>query len=1171
MATIVADQGKHIRAIFGPEISKRTEDEVVDVFGSKLDSNSLLSEPPPLDSLDLSGRLNESGASSSKSVHSVRLPKSALREISDPRALIEQIEKEQCKGFVDSRFRSPENGVMDFVNNNAVVINPVAAEFENRNLGDQNSPVEVVSGNTSKGCLRSEAKSALQKSTTVPKKFIPACIVMPSETPKGETKSVSNEEQAQLTAAAVSAAMSAAIPYFKGQTDLEGQMRLLLDKVTRLEMQEPKIIEPIFERDSSTTRIERQLAELTEKRLQLLERVLERESKVAVNPNYYPESDPSTAPSTSRSFHPVNIVENDSSQLKSAQYTKVATAPRNALLSKASSNRKKTRKCNVSKTSFNDTSLFPRDAPPRPIDPSNELLKEILQGHNDSSLHTLDNSALSGRNFGAPQIPRGATTYEAEARILKELALLKEELMTLKVREPSNCGDDKTPRSLAMMGNPDYDLLETSRSSLTEEQLNILRKRKSELLSQYFQEYSNPSPFRVERHKLADISNASLEQSREPEQVLNEMKSFRKRYELERQIQLRDLNQGRVHNRIDQICDGLSTGYYQLRRNVDREISKIQAEIDRELEAAEMRNKEALENEKQAALKSKGKPIKGVANVRDRRIYEKPGQLSQSKKPTASVKPNNAKSQMASRVHAKLTGESKQASQVQEISPTQLAYQQLILQRQAEYREKIDKLQNLPAGSTVQNAGLLYNRNFYPVKGQVLTAAPEMKEVSTETKFQQNQEIQTETQVKEKLVPPVIPGKRVDLQNVVSENRKDRLVIESLPCVEIESKLDKITDKENIPKDEDKTEIPEPVRVHERANISDVIIVPGYRVDLDSQRPSGSRTVNFGTTSKTYAQLQSCIEDEIMSHILRNVIGDSSVPTDPRTPEEDQSEVSSLSPEDEYMLQIFIDAGIPMDKYLLRKLGEEEVMKIILGILEEQKRNQLKEKLEPVNVDVNRVPTPTGTVDDYTPDETEEVSEQESEPKAELVSRGMSPISFGPAEESFTEDVTTEYSTRVSRPVSREQTSPKLLVDTPERTPPSSPENSVVESSLSVAKEAPPSPEKVAPSKMPEPAKLSTVFDDIDMIDAGIQYEAPPSFRDTQTSPIQFAPVRPQNADYSPHLETTESSGESSTEVESSSNSGTSTVDAMSDHEWVVPHNMLKSEGEITPPKMPKG
>merc|ERR1712226_801984 len=224
----------------------------------------------------------------------------------------------------------------------------------------------------------------------------------------------------------------------------------------------------------------------------------------------------------------------------------------------------------------------------------------------------------------------------------------------------------------------------------------------------------------------------------------------------------------------------------------------------------------------------------------------------------------------------------------------------------------------------------------------------------------------------------------------------------------------------------------------------------------------------------------------------------------------------------------------------------------------------VEQKLEPVKVTVQRVPTPTPTVDDYTPVESEAsqatITEEESKP--EVVSRGMSPIEFAPPEESTMTEDPTEYSARYSRPTSREQT-PRPFLDTPERTPPKSPESSVVESSVSVAKEAPPSPEKVVPTKMEEPTRISAVFDD--MIDAGVQYEAPPSYRDMQTSPIEF--MRPKKVEYSPPLDSTESSSE----AEMTATSGSTTADGMSDHEWMLPHNMLKSEGEITPPKMPKG
>ena len=1119
---LVEDGNKHIRANFGPEFesSLLAHDEIVDVYGSKVDTQSdCTEEPPPLDSLDMSGRLNDSLGSSGKSVQSVKLPRSALREISDPRGIIQKMEEEHAKYGVHHQKPLEQIGLTseqnsDFVNNDSIVDSNMG---KGKGHQDDRSKVavEVTNGNHGGNSLRSEAKSALQKSSTSAKKFVPASMV--SFSSDRESKAVISEDQAQLTAAAVSAAMSAAIPYFKGQADLEGQMKLLLDKVTRLERQEPireRSLDVGFDKDHAAAKVERHLAELTEKRLQLLEKVLDKERKMGIRPRHEIESDSQI--STARSFHRANFIEEEFSRPKSVHYTKVATAPRNALLSKAntSSSRSKSKRSSSKQTSFNDTSLFPRNEVPKPTDPSSELLKEILLGHNDSSLHTLDNSGTENRMNFQQNVARSATSYEAEARILHELALLKDELMSLKVREepvnhPQTRIDVKTPRSMVGTENGDY--MNSSTSSLNEEQIRLLKKRKSELLSQYFQEYSNPSP-RVERFKLSDISNTSFDNlHKEPEQVLNEARNFRKRSELERQIQGRNMAQYKVHNRIDHICDGISDGYYQLRKNVDKEIGKIQSEVEKELQAAELQAQE-VEKQRQEANsipKNKfGKPISNVRGLKATTVERKAGPsgnvANQVKKPTASVRPFGQRNDMASKVRSKLAGEDEHT--VQEVSPTQLAYQQLILQRQEEYRKKIERVQKLPAGSTVQNAGLLYNKNFYPVKGKVLAPAPETKEVATETKFQQNQEIQTETPRDAKVVE-THSGKRVDMQHVVSSNKKDKFVIETLPCVEIESQLEQNESVEIVEKEDVKKHKKEPPANESRADYSDVIIVPGYGNEFNP-RSSRNQNVTFVNPNRTYAQFQACLEDEILSHVLRNVVGEATVPGHLNREDDSMSDESSVSPENEMLLQIFIDAGIEIDKHLLKRLGEEEVMRLILSILEEQKRDQFADKLTPVRAHVNRVPTPTRTADDYTPVESEasQASIESEEPRVDLVDRGISPIEFAPAEESsYTEDVT-EYSARVSIQPSRE---PKSLVATPEKTPPRSPESSIVESVKSVAKEPPPSPEKVVPSKMPEPT-ISTVFDDADMVDAGIQYESQPSFREAQTSPIHFAPAKPQ-------------------------------------------------------------
>ncbi len=57
--------------------------------------------------------------------------------------------------------------------------------------------------------------------------------------------------------------MSAAIPYFKGHTDLENQMKILLDKLSAIERSSVSDVTMLMERESSAVRMELHLTELT--------------------------------------------------------------------------------------------------------------------------------------------------------------------------------------------------------------------------------------------------------------------------------------------------------------------------------------------------------------------------------------------------------------------------------------------------------------------------------------------------------------------------------------------------------------------------------------------------------------------------------------------------------------------------------------------------------------------------------------------------------------------------------------------------------------------------------------------------------------------------------------------------------------------------------------------
>ena len=1045
-------------------------------------------EPPPLVYDQQIWDFNESNASSSKSI---RLPRSMLREVTTPML------RERDSQETHSTPREEE--LLDFVNNNAVSVN--ANSDDSEILISPSNPVS-----------RMRAISMLQNAPSGPKKFVPLSLVPEA----GVTRDL--DRQVEISAA-VSAAMGAALPYFRGQADLEYQMRLLLEKVTHLE--ESKRANTILSdaREASAVNFERHLAELTEKRLMLLERLMESEQKLQSNSK--PEIN--SYESQSKQMHSVKYIPTENQEMP--KYTKVHTDPRAALLSKSSS-RSKFKKSESNQKISNDSSILPRASVPKPVTPTADLLSEILREHNDSSLHTINASLIDGME-GKPL--DSSRVRGAESKIMDELSRLREELYTLKYKQ------DKVKTEVLIdekRVSPLQEKPSQLRQAFQEDPMPNLTKPQSQLFDQYFREYSKISSFK----HCDDNSMENLVDG--PAQVLKEAEAFRRNIDFNDRVAAKNLEMREVHKRIDDLCRNIPDEYLKMKENVDFRIQLIRKDIESEVSGM------TFEPPKTVKEPPKAKGGKLSQYQKSRVTLKEPLTTTTkvySQKPVASVKPNGHKAPTTA-VRQAISRKPQAATEAPvTISPAQLAYQNLILERQRQYLEKMEALQKLPAGSSIQSAGLVYNKNFYPIKGQVLQAAPATKEVATETKFGVEKEIQTSE--------PPKPLKRVDFETVVCNKQKleKKLAIETLPEVVIESE-----EKEPIQEKVASTES----SIAEERSVTDVIIAPGYRKPEEPFRVP----VEDQEQNRAFSRVQACIEDEIVSNILRKIITGPPPENIPQTADDEDSDNSSLSPENELILQIFIDAGIDIDKRLVKKIGEEEVLKMILAIIEEQKQMKLKEDLGKCNIGLQRVPTPNRTPLDYSPIESEKespVSSPRPEPiKTQLVDRSISPM----VQPSEILDDTSSGDEFMARGIQNETidhfiSTPQPNVETPERTPPiESPESSVVEVSITV--EVPPSPEKTAPEKVPEPA-VPPVTEDPDCVDIGIQYEAPPTFTDRETSPILFS--RPEPV---PVYESTESS--SSSDYQSVHTP--TTEEPMSDHEWVVPHDVLRSEGEFTPP-----
>ena len=1052
-------------------------------------------EPPPLVYDQQFTDFNESCSSSSKSI---RLPRSMLREVTPPTVRQKDGDSEQ-----ELHLTPREEELLDFVNNNAVSVNAASAESEV--LISQSDPVS-----------RLRAYSKLQNAPVGAKKFVPLSFVPEAEEGRGP-----HDRHIEISAA-VSAAMGAALPYFRGQADLEHQMRLLLEKVTNLEeaIKANTILNDA--REASAVNFERHLAELTEKRLQLLERVMESEQKLDLKSFKHEET---LDESSRKQMYPVNFIETCDHNVP--KYTRVPTEPRTALLAKSSSKNKKKESPSKQKVS-NDSSILPRSTAPKPTTPSAELLSEILREQNDSSLHTINASIINETERKQLDDSRARG---AESKILDELSRLREELYSLKYKRDSASKSELSNEMRTL--RPPQETPRVVMPAFQEELMPNLTKPHSQLFDQYFREYSQVSPFKHDQ----DQSHENLVDG--PAQVLKEAEAFRRNIDFNDRVAAKNLEVREVHRRIDDLCRNIPGEYLKMRENVDFRIQRIRKDIENELSSMSF---EPPKPAKEQPPKAKGKFL---PNQKGSRVTLKE-HLPKSyppQKPIASVKPNGHKLQTsAPTVRQTIARKPQTATEAPvTISPAQLAYQNLILERQRQYLQKLEAMQHLPPGSSIQSAGLVYNKNFYPIKGQIIQAVPETKEAATETKFGVEKEIQT--------TEPPKSGKRVDFENVVSTKHgmmpEKRLAIENLPEVVIESE-----EKPILERGEEESLVEEP-------SLSDIIIAPGYRKPNEPPRPP----IAIENKNMAFSRVQACIEDEIVSNILRKIITGPPTETVNQTLNDEESDESSLSPENELILQIFIDAGINIDKRLVRKIGEEEIMKMILAIIEEQEHNKLKEDLGKCNIGMPRVPTPNQTPREYSPEESEKESPigtpRPIPVKTQLVDRSISPF-VQASETSEGSSSGDDFMAHVQQDGTADHfiPMPQPNVETPERTPPiESPESSVVE--VSITSEVPPSPEKTAPAKIPEPAVPPVIAEDTECVDIGIQYEAPPSFKDCQTSPMfSKSPERVPTA--------TESSSTSSSDYRSVYTP--TTEEPMSDHEWVVPHEVLRSEGEFTPP-----
>lgn len=1043
--------------------------------------------PPPLVYDQQVCDFNESSASSS---NSVRLPRSMLREVAPPALPVQDSRSQETHS-------TPRDDVFDFVNNNAVSVNTNSDESD-----ILISPSDPVS--------RMRAMSMLQNAPSGPKKFIPLSLVHEV----GPAKDV-NDRQIEISAA-VSAAMGAALPYFRGQADLEYQMRLLLEKVTHLE--ESKRNNSILDnaREASAINFDRHLAELTEKRLQLLERLMETEQNLELNR----KTEINSHELLNKQMHPVKYIHTQNHE--KPKYATIHTDPRAALLSKSSS-KSKVKKYQSNQKASNDSSILPRASAPKPVSPTADLLSEILKEHNDSSLHTINASLIDGIEGKAPDSSR---IRGAESKILDELSRLREELYSLKYKQ------DNASRTEFLISDKSAIPLQANSPRVMpvfqDEPMPNLTKPESQLFDQYFREYSKISPFKHgDDNSMENLIDG-------PAQVLKEAEAFRRNIDFNDRVAAKNLQIREVHKRIDDLCRNIPDEYLKIKENVDFRIQRIRRDIETEVSGMN------FEPPKPVKDQPKTKGGKMSQNQKSRvTLKESLTTKTYSQKPVASVKPNGHKAQTAAVRQANSRKPQVEAEAPITLSPAQIAYQNLILERQRHYLEKMEAMQNLPAGSSIQSAGLVYNKNFYPIKGKVLQATPETREAATETKFGVEKEIQTSE--------PPKPLKRVDFEAIVCKqpNTERKLAIETLPEVVIESH-----EKEPIP---EKVASVESSIVEERS-ITDVIIAPGYRKPEEPPRVA----VDDQEKNRAFSRVQACIEDEIVSNILRKIIAGQPTENVEQTAGDEESEESSLFAENELILQIFTDAGVNIDKKLVRKIGEEEVMRMILAIIEEQKQHKLKEDLGKCNIGMPRLPTPSRTPLDYSPIESEKespISSPRPDPvKTQRVDRSISPMP-PPSENIIDTSSGDEFMTHNlhNETIDHFIPTPQPNVETPERTPPiESPESSVADVSITI--EVPPSPEKVVPEKIPEPA-VPPVIEDPDCVDIGVQYEAPPSFTDRETSPIVFS--RPE-----PIYESTEST--SSSDYQSVHTP--TTEEPMSDHEWVVPHEVLRSEGEFTPP-----
>ncbi|XP_063426718.1 protein TALPID3-like isoform X2 [Mytilus trossulus] len=396
--------------------------------------------------------------------------------------------------------------------------------------------------------------------------------------PKGTDSSETNKTDQMTASVAASVAMAATAPFLQAQQELENRMKDMLAKIS--EIQNGKKVNTSVE-DDRVKKLERQVTSLTEQRIQHLEKLQEHQAELQAKILMMTRSNRSPPPETPviyrqqgiSSFKPKKDSDKSSSRPKS---TSPARRPKTTSLSRS----------NLSKGMTDDPCESPFDTPnPRSKAPKPVAFNTSRMKTQDKNNHTnmgileeiLASSESPRQTFASPQLP--VLQSDIDEPLCKSPELRKAEKL---VGDLSGINDDV--KSLVH---------EVDRCKLLEDRKKKIDKEKDLLLGpsplDLYLITSSGKNFSTPYKSVPELSyhqfNAPLPPGfNEAEHVLQDVSKARNCLEANLQSVLRSQQENEVYAILENLHQNRSDpGRAHLQQKIDKWVTKLRQQVESEI------------------------------------------------------------------------------------------------------------------------------------------------------------------------------------------------------------------------------------------------------------------------------------------------------------------------------------------------------------------------------------------------------------------------------------------------------------------------------------------------------------------------------------------------------------------------------------------------------------